>query len=1369
MEKSENKQHSQGFPFPHKDVRRPQPLKVDQDNKYVLGGYFSLGLNNFYKTVLLVFAKAGIPVVGKKGTILYEEEKIGQVLNTLYKCCLNPKPNFEPSEEKWVPFFKLNVNQQMKLHKLLFKHFPILSPIMADEAAYKANKRKKSKVTDTFSMTLGVSLSDCLKVIGTIAQGLVDCRNADVHFDPYNSLEDLAKQYMVQQDIVRYLVKALVASRRLDKEQNNIETEKMEFLTGYATKKSLEGYIQKWGFYPKYEQQIKKDKDGNPVYVEVTDKDGNPKKDKNGNPIYKQQLDRRTGKRMCDRDGNPIYEVQKVMVERSDFFYKIGGETTIEKNGKVYSTLTGFGLCYFCTIFLSKPQARQMLQDIRLFEHSPYPEELNNIIRDMLSIYRIRTPRGKKLDGSNGQTLLALDILNELRKCPKELYDVLSPEGQKEFEDEVVHENERTPEVVKRFRSTDRFPFLALKYIDETKLFSNIRFQVQLGKLRFKFYDKPCINGETDVRSWQKDINGFGRLQEIEEKRKQIYKDWLQASVEREVKIEGEDISLDLLQFEQDTAMSRPYITDSRASYNIHNNRIGLYWVEGVSNGHQYAKGGDYLPDLSVVKDGDAPVEMPAPMAMLSIYELPALFFYQYLQSATKDSGIPSAEDFIIMKCRGLRQLFLDISQGGVRPVSRKTELMAKLKEGRYGLTISDIPEKLRDYLLSKAPQDINQRKLLAAQERLRQRLQKAIRRRNGYEEDRKKIGTKTNNFGKASFVDVRHGSLARYLSESFLEWQPTLENGKGKLTGMNFSKLQAELATFVSPDQFDDIRQMLEEAHLLTGSIAHPFLKNIMGKNVQNIEHFYLLYLNEEIRHLRKFFDVNEKIADKDINFDSLILKDPDYSKLPFIKGKARWEERTPDYYRKLAQRYLEVDGKRAAVCLPDGMFADGILNMLKTNYADNEALQAHLVNEELTHNVAYLIRVFFEDQLKDQSQPFYASAFQSDANEPEEPSKFAHHYDLFDILNGEKVGLSLVPVYLSATQINTIFTWKELYELHLTILKKTTHKVRKNGREEREVSYETVERDFLGIKDDIMENVRNMQKKDMGSHSTLQEAKDARMRKLTKAVRDVKNNERAIRRYKTQDMILFLMAEQLLKNVLAMPDNGADGKFKLRNVCKQKFLANTIDVKFPFPVEGENVFITQQNVALKNYGEFYQLLSDDRLPSLLAKLVQSKKHDKGEEILIDYSSLMGELTSYNTHRSRIFWAIHQLERFIVTKQNFAEFLNNPSDMRFFVHEDRGSGPKRNNFRSLLELLEEADIKVLTPAERELIIAIRNAFSHNHYGIDFSELDLDDTTLLHHADGAEAENGKKKLTTIATLIVDKLLELQEKVKVHNQ
>ena len=1371
-----NKQHHSG------NVQKPQALVVNETNKYVLGGYFSLGLTNFFKTVLLVFNKAGIKVVSDNGNIIYSDEKIGQVLNTLYKSTLNPRPPFEPFEQSWANQFKLNTNQQVKLQKLLFHHFPILGPIMADEAAYKVNNSKKSNVTDAYTMTYGVTLSDCLKVLSTIAQGLVDCRNTDVHFEPYNSLDDLAKQYLVQENIVRYLIKALVASRRLDKKRNSIETEKMEFLTGYAKSekddkgKSLEKYLKEHKFYPKYEQEIVRDADGNIVYVVETDKDGNPLYDKEGNPKYKMKR---------DWNGNYVREEKTRMVERSDYFYKIGGETTIKKNGNTYSTLTGFGLAYFCTIFLTKPQAKQMLTDIALFENSPYPQDLNDIIRDMLSIYRIRSPKGKKLEGSDTKITLSLDMLNELRKCPKELYDVLSPEGQKYFEDRVMRPNERTPEIVKRFRSTDRFPYLAMRYIDETKLFDNIRFQVQLGKLRFKFYSKTCINGEEEIRSLQKEINGFGRMQEIERKRQEYYKAFLQEAKEKSVKIEGEDITLDLLQFEKDKADSKPYITDSKAYYNVHNNRIGLFWNEFATmdkkNGNKEMivnKPGDYLPRLIVTEDKKAPVEMLAPMAMLSIHELPSLIFYDYLLRVTgNDDKKKNAENIIIEKYHSLRKFFTNVNSGKMTPMSNKEEMSKRLMS-EYDLAVNDIPDKLKKYLSGESV-DMNRRKQELTRDRLVKMLKRAIRRRDGFKDDRKMIGNKDNKYGKDSYVDVRHGSLARYLSESFLEWQPSNKSGNNKLTGMNFSKLQSELAVFDDTSKYGLVKEMFEKSGLLTGNFAHPFLFKLSEKNIRNIEELYLLYLNEEVNYIKKLLGITDK-KDKDINDNKIdfkkILLTPDvYDHLPFVKGDARWKEPTPENIKQLASRYLELDGKRASIWLPDGLFGKHIFEILTTRFADNKRLQKDLSDGNLTASVSYFIRVFFEDQLSDSSQPFYITT--KTDGEKLLRTKFAHIYDLFNILNNKKVRNAYIKVPKIIEEINDLFV---LYaeDKNGNLIKR----IGIDGKPLKDVNGKTlykklihVEIDNLLIKmgketEDKIEKKHLYGKQAEKARKEGQEEREKLSRKLIRMIGEVKDNEKAIRRYRAQDMVMFLMAERLMEESEATGNVSKSEKFKLQNVCHSDFLSQTVNFEFPFKVGDDTVIISQEFISLKNLGEFYQLLSDERLPSLLERLLEIKKKEQ-KNPNFGYSELMGELASYDIHRSRIFKAIHWLEKYVVSKDDF-KFLYDPTDKRFYIDDDDTRDPKRNNFNSLLGLLEVGDIHVLSKDERELIISIRNAFSHNHYGINLDDIannkDLGKSTLLYNEAETTSDAKKKELTTIATLIAKKLEELQQKVEKFN-
>ena len=107
-------------------------------------------------------------------------------------------------------------------------------------------------------------------------------------------------------------------------------------------------------------------------------------------------------------------------------------------------------------------------------------------------------------------------------------------------------------------------------------------------------------------------------------------------------------------------------------------------------------------------------------MAMLNIYELPAIVFYQYLLSHNADSGeikTKSAENLIIEKYTSLRRLFTDISEGVLAPQSEEA-LVGTLSD-RYGLTIKEVPDKLVDYLTGMKGADQSKRRRAVAERTL--------------------------------------------------------------------------------------------------------------------------------------------------------------------------------------------------------------------------------------------------------------------------------------------------------------------------------------------------------------------------------------------------------------------------------------------------------------------------------------------------------------------------------------------------------------------------------------------------------------------------------------------------------------------------
>lgn len=1323
-----------------KSERRKAQSSFSISEKSIMGGYFNIARLNLYKTVITIFAQVGI-----KGD--YPEDKIDSILDALYKNLAGKSEELSKEQSQWKRLRQLKNEQIVKLQRLLFKHFPVLGPIMASEASYKIYKAeldakdaedavktnkeelkkvRRSNVISNEQLMRGVGIDDCLGVLATMAACLTDCRNFYSHYIPYNNKEEQKKQYGRQAKVARWLDKVIVASRRIDKQRNSLTTGEMEFLTGIDH------------YFPK----------------EKLDENGCVVRDKKGWAV-------------------------KEFVEYPDYYFRVKGERQLVDvtgatlmNEKAQDALTDFGIVFFCTLFLQKTYAKMMQEELSLYESGPYDgtvkgkeeddSKKNAILREMLSIYRIRTPRGKRLDSQDDTTTLAMDMLNELRKCPMPLYNVLGQEGRRFFDDEVRHPNEQTPEKAKRLRVTDRFPYLALRYIDLKKdIFTRIRFQVQLGNFRFKFYDKNTIDGSKEVRSLQKEINGYGRLQEIEVKRLEKYADLLQKSELVSTKLEHEDLYLDLTQFTEDQADCKPYITNHRATYIIHNNRIGMYWEasQEPKNYKVFSPDCMYLPPLNVA-DGKAPIIMPAPKATLSIYDLPAMLFYHYLLEDCKagKTEYERPQEIIINKYDALAGFFSAVKDGILTPLSSRKELDAKLAS-EYRLTITEVPKKLADYLSGE--EDNTNRLADYATHEVLLRFRRSLRRYEHFEEDRKMIGNKDNKYGKKGFVDVRHGRLAQYLAESIMDWRKPLNGAIDKLTGLNYSKMQAALATFGGRTTFTELNDLFTAARLFgTAPGSHPFLQTAMDKKPQNIELLYMAYLDAEIAMLKKFLVIKnlDKLTDKEKkdNKDIVIftaeeerttndgkirkvkvekaavkvIGNTNYAKLPFVHHqRARFSQRDAEYYKSLAARYLSVDEKSATMQLPDGIFTSHILKLLKDKYASYEALQLHLSDKDMNHNAAYLISSFFESVLHDNCQPYYRTFHYE--NHEERPNRFAHIYDLFDILNNVKVANAYQKVPMTTNEINSRLTKKATNSDGLFVIRKDD-----NGNEY------IVKQITIDIENHLKKMEKEVENRIIKKHLSGDSAKKARkngeeerekmQRKLTHCIADIKNNERTIRRYRTQDIVLFLMAKNILSKILAQQNGTAGEKlFRLKNVCDSNFLSQTVRFEFPVKVNETTVKVVQENMALKNYGEFYRFINDDRFTSLISQLKDVTE--------ISYADLTGELATYDQRRSQVFRLMQELEKLAFEK--YSQELTDADNPIFFKDDDRNNVPKRNNFRALVSLFDGIESSQLTKDDCERLIEIRNAFCHNTYRINIDDL-------------------QKKLPTIAIQIVEKIEEL---------
>lgn len=1173
----------------------------DIGGKHVAGAYFNMALENLANTVRYMFTHAGVELE-LLNALDYNSETMFKILGWFYTINF---ANDESKQKQWSyiegalekgikekdyyqKIAKINIMKQklyltnatqVKLQLLMFKHIPAMGPIMDAVSQYNHNSQKQKsnvvKESDLACIIKGISFNNCLYTLKILASALTNLRHFYTHKNPYNDPKSWNWQQKELQTLSRYMEKVFTASRRLDKERNMITTQEMEFLTSCKDLPNA-----------RYRRVL-------------TDE-----KDRNGRSIFK-------------------------MVEREDFFYKISTGTGDNK------TLSDFGKLLFGCLFLTRHYARLFVNEEMLFNNSPYSPNQNMIIREMLTIYHINLPKEKRIDPQSTKGALALDMLNEISKCPKELYEVLSAEGKAFFEKK--NEDSEDEDTVKMIRYSDRFPNLAMRYIDETEMFKDIRFQVQLGKYRFNFYDRQCIDGTQQVRSWQKEINGFGRLQEVEAIRKKKWENQLQ---QREsIVVEQEYGNIELEQLPVDTADSQPYVTDMRASYRIEANHIGMSWN---------LKDGTFVPTLKVKKDetgnNKADVQQLAPMCTMSMYDIPAMLFYQYLYQRSECMDLPSAEDIIKHKYEAIKAFYNAVSEG-----ASKSDLNALMKE--KGLSKTDLTDKLMKYLENdnlpmKFFKKAEKEKLIRhAIQLLSNIVTDAERRIESFKDKKKKIGTSDNKYGKKGYADIRHGKLAQYLAQSLLMWQPSQAEGKDKLTGLDYSQLQAFLATYGQQTDIEMLNTVLKNAKLINSTIPHPFIKGVLAKQPRHIEELYQYYIESELKYasyLKQELEENRDI-------------DKHLQEIAFSGAQAeRWKmtETVDGYYQNYAKRCLIAGGQNSTVVLPDGLFTEWIVKLLKSDYRKNQQFMK-LLSENKTKNATYLIQLYYKYALEDGCQPFY------DANN----KKFNRAYRPFSVLADQHKGNELLPRFMNANEI--------------------ADQLKAN------------------LENEIANYVKQSRK--LKTPKEKEEMKQV----LKKQIAEVSKTEKTIRRYRTEDMVLYMVAKDLFVKLISEDINYNDLQVRERAEKKAKTLklknmgADTNEytgIRFDYKYrtnDGNELLISQEGLSLKNYGNIYRVLADERMETLAQGLLEKGIKET------TFAEITSEFANYDKERSKVFKVAHEIEQ----EAFDTGLLDNES---------------RNHFKDMIKVLPYGR------DDKYMIRSIRNAFGHNSYqNIDFIKLEM--------------------------------------------
>lgn len=869
-------------------------------------------------------------------------------------------------------------------------------------------------------------------------------------------------------------------------------------------------------------------------------------------------------------------------------------------------------------------------------------------LREAYSVYRVRIPK-EHLDSTRSDMTLALDILNELGKCPEELFKHLSPEDRESFKNE---------EGVLMKRNSDRFPQLALRWLDENEKFSNLRFHVTFGKYRWLFcQDKKCADGIARPRWLQKELNGFGHIQTVERKRTGLEPGWDGTGLIRKF----EDVVTDEVQKES-------YITDFRTQYLFNRDKIGISMSEympGIGDIHSRKEWGKHagVPDF-----------------YLSVYDIPAMLFLTWLLG--KNS---SAVEKLLANCKAAyMKLFDDLAEGQWDGQKNVSDYYAGDGTVRYALKWEDVPMKIRrkmpllgcdrNFAGKKSFETLAQETLTRMFQRTENQLKKFDRELAAARD------FKANKQGKNGFVDIRSGALATFLARDIVRLMPVSDNGRNKPTGLNYSIVQKAIATYrPSEGGLDVLTGVFRDARIIgVKDGSHPFLERLLTeKKPSSVLAFYRHYLEYRKTYLK------DKLKDE----NKAELKN-----LPFLKsGRQKYAVDQADYARRLAESY-----RNCPIYLPTGIFTD----MLKHHLAKIDVMKPVLESDRV--NASYLIAKYFEVVEHDSEQPLY---------------KLKRNYRVFDLLE-----FSDEPKYWRLNERSdkagnyglakrNIF-WNRMGEYYKGLKKYY------KGYEGKRTAVEWRKKLKMAEVEHAMWN----RLKDASGEDRLKMKDGVFYSRLLSARKEYDDCERALRRLKVQDIVLFLAARETLN----LPK---DKVFRLKNLSlsdgNKNILSSAID-EFSVDVawtekEGtakvtHSASIKENNVVIKNYGRIFRLLHDDRVKTLLPHIHDSALPGnisgdrivlKDDKVIIDKSLFDDDLKNYDLRRHEVCELILRFEAAAIKKFG----LDGRVDFKAAIDALTGGS-----------LLNDEDASVLS--------AIRNAYNHNKYPAKGTKVKMNMTAL---------------------------------------
>lgn len=657
-----------------------------------------------------------------------------------------------------------------------------------------------------------------------------------------------------------------------------------------------------------------------------------------------------------------------------------------------HKMFTEHGLYFFINLFLERKYAIKLLKKIRGFKNETTPTFKATL--QAFTSYCIKIP-DTRLGNEFPKHSLLMEMLSELNKCPKELFNHLTTQDKEKFEPKMDEERQNNvrlnsinyeniedediesivKELISLKRYEDRFPYFALRFIEETDAFEQIRFQITLGKLIIKRYDKTIIGNPQDRRVL-KTINAFGKLSDFIDKEDEILSELKKELQDEDIAFEqyaphyntsGNKIGFKIFDSKSDRRQLPLVFQNKKENAAIQNNPSGFISIHDlhkiilsklvdstttaekkiidfVNNTNSTILDMNMLDEIKAMVQYDPDSFTKKTMNDKKTLKLTSLgdeFIKNYLNldkenftNQLNQCSDQQKKDFAINKDVStllVKQTLIENHSKERYKILLKQRVKILQDNLPQDILVNQLPEKIKDYLLNISESN--------AEKKVHLKIRAILKDTELLLKDAKKEPEE----GEI----IKLGEYATYIARDILNMIIDKEV-KQKVTQPYYNKIQNKISYFSINKE--ELIAIFKELNIFDLTRGHVFLREFHITNSNGIKDFYKNYLEQKIKW------INEKLFEKG-KAGGYRLKNP-HAKLPYSFTVIRKDAEEFDFEKWLKNK------NRMPVNIPNSLLDQSVNDKLK------ETLERTGTDYKETDTLSVLLRKIIN---KD-TQPFYS-----------------------------------------------------------------------------------------------------------------------------------------------------------------------------------------------------------------------------------------------------------------------------------------------------------------------------------------------------------------------------------------------------------